>query len=101
MMPTDSRLIAVSFAGGKEKKKNGGQKRNRLENRCVFHTDKPTSILTKSNLNQILFTIFRSILNQVEFCFLFKNQSENDKYNLISVDSTTSGTKFDCVHDIH
>ena len=37
-----------------------------------------------SNRNQIVFTIYRLIWNQTDVC-LIPNQSENSKYNLISV----------------
>ena len=44
--------------------------------------------------NQIVFTIFQ--LNQMKFS-LVPNQSENDKYNLISVDIAIIESKFICV----
>ena len=49
-----------------------------------IHAEKYFPNIVKSNRNQIIFTIFWSILNQTEF-HLFLNQSENSKYNLISV----------------
>ena len=45
-----------------------------------MHTEKSFRNLVKSNRNQIVFTIFRLIWNQ-----MVPNQSENGKWNLISV----------------
>ena len=39
----------------------------------------------KSNRNQIVFTIFQLIWNQTDAIRLVPSQSENGKYNLISV----------------
>ena len=56
-----------------------------IANSCV-HTEKYFWNLNKSNRNQIVFTIFELIWNQMDGrTFAVPNQSENDKYNLISV----------------
>ena len=49
-----------------------------------LHTEKSFRFLIKSTRNQILFTIFLLIRNQM-YVRLDPNQSENGKYNLISV----------------
>ena len=49
-----------------------------------MHTEKSFQNHIKSNWNQIVFTIFRLKWNRT-VVRLFPNQSENDKYNLISV----------------
>ena len=49
-----------------------------------LHTGKSFRIVIKSTRNQIVFTIIRLIWNQTDVR-LFQNQSENGKYNLISV----------------
>ena len=48
------------------------------------HTEKYIRNLIKSNQNQIVFTIFWLISNQTDVR-LVPNESENGKYNLISV----------------
>ena len=52
-----------------------------------IHTQKSTSDYCLFNQYQIIFAIFRLISNQMEFR-LVQNQSENAKYNLISVSFT-------------
>ena len=49
-----------------------------------MHTDISFRNLIKSNQNQIVFVIFLLIWNQADVRFV-PNQSENGKYNLISV----------------
>ena len=49
-----------------------------------IHTEKSFRNIIKSNRNQIVFTIFRLIYNQMDVHYV-PDQSENDKYNLISV----------------
>ena len=51
--------------------------------RNVLYTEKYFRNIIKSTRNQIVFTIFRLILIQTDVR-LVPNQSENDKYNLIS-----------------
>ena len=52
----------------------------------LLRTEKSFPNLIKSTRNQIVFTIFRLIWNSKWTClFAIPNQSENDKYNLISV----------------
>jgi len=50
----------------------------------ALHTEKTFWNLVNSNLNHIVFTIFRLIWNQTDV-HLDPNRSENGKYNLISV----------------
>ena len=52
--------------------------------------------LVKSNRNQIVFTFFRQIWNQTDVR-LVPNQSENGKYNLISVKFNKVSKKIVCV----
>ena len=71
----------------KKIKKDFSKSRNATNyaNRCGdVHTAKPFRSLVKSSRNQILFTIFRLVLNETDIC-LVPDQSENGKYNLISV----------------
>jgi len=49
-----------------------------------IHTEKSFPNLIKSNMNRIVFTVHRLIWNQMDVRFV-PNQSENGKYNLISV----------------
>ena len=49
-----------------------------------LHTEKSFRNLIKSNRNQIVLSSFRLILSQTDVR-LVPNQSENGKYNLISV----------------
>ena len=53
--------------------------------------------LIKSNRNQIVFTVFRSIWSQTDV-HLVRNQSENGKYKLISVWLIKILKIFLCVH---
>ena len=48
------------------------------------HTEKSFRSIFKSNRNQIVFTIFRLIWNQIDVRFN-PNQLENGKYNLILI----------------
>ena len=50
----------------------------------VLHTEKYSPNLIKSNRNQIVFTMHRLIWDQTDVR-LVPNQSENGKYNMISV----------------
>ena len=61
------------------------------------HMEKYFWNLIKSNLNQIVFTIFRLIWNQTNVC-LVPNQSENGKYYLISVWFNKISRKKFCVY---
>ena len=49
------------------------------------HTEKYFRNHIKSNRNQIVFTIFQLIRNKMDTVRLVPSQSENGKYNLISV----------------
>ena len=53
--------------------------------------------LIKSNRNQIVFTIFRLNWNQTDVHSI-SNQSQNGKYNLISVRFDKITKRFHCVH---
>ena len=61
-----------------------------------WHTDKSFRIFLKSNRKQIVFTIFRLIWNQTDVRSV-PNQSENGKYNLISVWFNKIWKIFPCV----
>ena len=61
-----------------------------------LHTEKSFRNLIKSNRNQIVFTMHRLILTQ-KGIRLDPNQSENRKYNLISVWFKTISKRFFCV----
>ena len=50
----------------------------------LYYTEKSFRNLIKSNWNRIVFTMHRLIWNQMEVRLVL-NQSENGKYNLISV----------------
>ena len=50
----------------------------------LVNKEKPTLNSGEINLSHIVFTVFRLIWNQTEFCFV-SNQSENGRYNLIRV----------------
>ena len=55
-----------------------------IRNSVVLHTNKSVRNLIKSNRNQISFTMYRLVWNQTNGR-LVPNQSENGKYNPISV----------------
>ena len=63
---------------------------------CI-HTEKSFRSLIKSTRNQIVFTIFRMILNQTNVR-LVPNQSENGKYNLVSGWFNNIVKRFLCVY---
>ena len=65
------------------KKKNISMKN--FHSHLSSYTEKSFRNLIKFNRNQIVFTIFRLIWNQTDTVRLVPNQSENSKYNLISV----------------
>ena len=58
-----------------------------------IHTEKSFRNHVKSNRYQIVCNILRFILNQTEFHFV-SNQSENGRYNLISVHLTKIRRRF-------
>ena len=60
------------------------------------HTEEFFRNLIKSTRNQIVFTIFRLIWNQTDVRLVI-NQSENGKYNLISVWYNKISKKYICV----
>ena len=61
------------------------------------HAEKTFRNLIKSHRNQIVFTIFQLIWNQTDVR-LDPNQSENGKYNLISVRVNKISKIFLCVN---
>ena len=65
--------------------------------RAKLHTEKSFRNLIKSNPEQIHFTIFLLIWNQMDTVHLVQNQSENYKYNLISVGFNNISKIFLCV----
>ena len=65
-----------------------------------LYTEKYFQNLIKSTRNQIVFTIFRLIRIQTDDC-LVPNQSDNGKYNLISVWFNKDWKKFLSVYVDH
>ena len=61
----------------------------------LYYTEKSFRNLIKSNWNRIVFTMHRLIWNQMEVRLVL-NQSENGKYNLISVWFNKISKKFLC-----
>ena len=83
-----SYIVEVCFRGAQ----GGGQFGSPIDVR--IHTEKFFPILIKSNQNQIVFTIVLTDLEPNGRPFAVPNQSENSKYNLISVWSNKYSKKF-------
>ena len=63
----------------------------------IVHTEISFRFFFKTNWNQIIYTIFRLIWNQMDVR-LGPNQSENGIYNLISIDLRRISCRFPCVY---